>query len=109
MNTQALAVEIQGKKVFFDIRHANAVAKVDLPLVVIPHTGEKILGVLNFRGKVLPVFNLNHALGLPTELRYGYLLVLEKDASLVGVLSEKLPKIGEAEAGNLFPMDKIFN
>ncbi|MCX5751642.1 MAG: chemotaxis protein CheW [Candidatus Saganbacteria bacterium] len=109
MNTQAVMVEIQDKKAFFDVQYAYAVAKVDLPLVVVPHSEERILGVFNFRGKVLPIFNLNYALGLPTKLQYYYLLVLEKESSLVGVLSEKLPKIEEVEEEGLFPVGKIFS
>ena len=105
---QALAVEIQDKKVFFDVSNAHAVAKVDFPLVVVPHTGENILGVINFRGKVLPVYNLNNALGYPADYRYRYLLVLEKESILVGILSDKMPKIQEAETAELFSIDRLF-
>jgi chemotaxis signal transduction protein len=105
---QALVVEVQNQKIAFDVKYAHAVAKVDLPMVVVPHTEEKILGVVNFRGKVLPVFNLNNALGLSADFRYGYLLVLEKEAVLAGVLSEKIPKIEEVDEPGLFSIDRVF-
>ena len=100
---QSVQLEIQNQKLLFAINHVHAIAKITEPLTIVPHTSERILGVINFRGKVLPIYDLNlaHNYG-------GYLVVLEKEGQLVGVLSEKLPLVCETEKQELYSLAQIF-
>lgn len=60
----------------------------------VPGSDERVLGVRNLRGEVLPVFDLARLLGIGQERRPEHLVVLEASGARVGLAIHGITSVG---------------
>lgn len=90
-----LLLQVRGKPFALPSEQVRAVTRVGR-ITRIPHTPREVRGVANWRGRVITLYDLGEALGLPGETlltSYGVVLAPE-DADLdVAILAERLREI----------------
>ena len=62
-------------------------------LTAVPGAGAGVLGVRNFHGQVLPVFDLAHVLGIPREGRPPRLVVTDHGGRLAGLAVDEVTEV----------------
>jgi purine-binding chemotaxis protein CheW len=76
----------------------------------VPESGEVIRGIINLRGRILPVLDLGHRLGLsraPRD-RSGRIVVVEQDAEhLLGLLVDEASEVLRIPEGTLSPTPEL--
>lgn len=79
-----------GGKYAFDIMSVRDIIEIP-PITRLPLTAEYIEGVINLRGKVIPVMNFNKRLGLPEGVYTdkSCVIVVESNGSPYGVIVER--------------------
>lgn len=75
----------------------------------IPGTTDLVEGVINLRGKVIPVLNLNRRLGLAAGDRAPEtrIIVVEQGGSRVGIVADRVVAVGKYEEDNFEPLDTV--
>lgn len=90
-----LLLQVRGKPFALPSEQVRAVTRVGR-ITRIPHTPREVRGVTNWRGRVITLYDLGEALGLPSETLlapYGVVLAPE-DADLdVAILAERLREV----------------
>jgi chemotaxis signal transduction protein len=66
-------------------------------LAPVPGAGAGVLGVGNFHGQVLPVFDLAHVLGIPHEGRPPRLIVTDRAGCLAGLAVDDVTDVSPLE------------
>lgn len=71
-----------------------------LPLTSVPRTPDYVKGVMNLRGKVIPVIDLRAKFGLPAAAsdRQTAIVVVEIQDSLAGVLVDRVREVADVPA-----------
>ena len=79
-----------------DIRYIHEVNKVQ-EITEMPGMPEYILGVMNLRGKIVPIMDLRRRLDLPPKEidDSSRIIVVEYDGSLVGILVDQVYQVME--------------
>ena len=109
-----LLLQVRGKPFALPSEQVRAVTRVGR-ITRIPHTPREVRGVANWRGRVITLYDLGEALGLPGETLlapYGVVLAPE-DADLdVAILAERLREvraIPENLLQSLSPGDRLYD
>lgn len=73
------------------------------PITIIPHTPDFLFGVINLRGEILAVFDLNHLFGLSSGPNQGpsRLIVLGKAQPQFGFVAEAVDQVTRIDASQL--------
>jgi purine-binding chemotaxis protein CheW len=111
-NTEQLATWAEGSQVvsFFlgDELYSAPVSKVyqilrDIPVTRVPNVGRHVEGVLNLRGRVVPVVDLKHLLGLGVRTLGDdhRLMIVDLEGRLVGLSVDRIGGIVRLEASQL--------
>lgn len=67
---QVIGLEVANERFIIDILHVREIVRFsELEITRVPHAHPYILGVVNLRGKVVPVVSLGTRLGLPSQER----------------------------------------
>jgi chemotaxis signal transduction protein len=66
-------------------------------LTAVPGAGAGVLGVRNFHGQVLAVFDLAHVLGIPHERPPARLVVTDKGGTLAGLAVDDVTDVAPLE------------
>jgi len=75
-------------------------------ITAIPRQPQHTLGVLNLRGRVLPVVDLRRALGLPpVEPTSTSRVVVAQDGRLVGLLADEVSQVATVGRAAVEPLD----
>lgn len=92
---QVIGLEIAGERFLIDILNVREIARFEgLEITRVPQSHPYILGVMNLRGKVVPVVDLAHRLGLresggrPTRM-----IVVEMGDQLVGFTVDQVSQV----------------
>jgi len=76
----------------------------------VPESGEVIRGIINLRGRILPVLDLGHRLGVsraPRD-RSGRIVVVEQDAQhLLGLLVDEASEVLRIPEGSVSPTPEL--
>jgi len=62
-------------------------------LTTVPGTGAGVLGVRNFHGQVLPVFDLAHVFGIPHDEQPPRLVVTDHGGTLAGLAVDEVTNV----------------
>ncbi len=85
-----------------DVREVIAVPEI----TAIPRQPHHTLGVLNLRGRVLPVVDLRRALGLtPAAPTSSSRVVVAQDGRLVGLLADEVSQVATVGRAAVEPLD----
>jgi len=74
-----------------------------MPITPVPRMPEYIKGVLNLRGKIVPVMNLRTRFGLK-EVEYTEetcIIVVQENQYLMGVIVDKVSEVADIEGGQI--------
>jgi chemotaxis signal transduction protein len=66
-------------------------------LTAVPGAGAGVLGVRNFHGQVMAVFDLAHVLGVPQERRPARLVVTDQGGTLAGLAVDDVTDVAPLE------------
>jgi len=66
-------------------------------LAAVPGAGRGVLGVRNFHGQVLPVFDLATVLRIPPQGQPGWLVVADEDGRRAGFAVDAVTNVGPLE------------
>ncbi len=80
-----------------------------LPITTIPRSPRFLLGVVNLRGKVIPVIDLNGVFECRPEEsgKPNCIVVAETDIGLIGLLVDSVSEVAEAEEDELRTMNQL--
>jgi purine-binding chemotaxis protein CheW len=76
----------------------------------VPESGEVIRGIINLRGRILPVLDLGHRLGVSSAPRdrSGRIVVVEQDAQhLLGLLVDEASEVLRIPEGSVSPTPEL--
>lgn len=74
-------------------------------ITAIPRTPEYVRGVVNLRGKIVPVIDLRRRLGLPPEEETGAtrIVVVEVETGIVGMIVDGVSEVLRLTSGQIEP------
>ncbi|HSR67179.1 MAG TPA: chemotaxis protein CheW [Acidobacteriota bacterium] len=74
-----------------------------VPITPVPRTPEHVRGVINLRGKVIPVVDLRRKFGLPAQDdgRQTCIIVIESQRGKTGVVVDRVSEVVEIEANQI--------
>lgn len=105
---QALVVFQLGEEEYaLDVERVREVVKVDR-ITRVPGAPAYVRGIINLRGRVVPVIDLRERLGLnaaPSERPR--IMVVEDGAALVGMLVDRASEVLRLRPGQVQPPDEI--
>lgn len=74
-----------------------------MPITPVPKMPEYIRGVLNLRGKIVPVMNLRTRFGLPVvdDTEETCIIVVQDEQYLMGVIVDKVSEVADIEGAQI--------
>lgn len=74
-----------------------------MPITPVPKMPDYIRGVLNLRGKIVPVMNLRSRFGLPAieDTEETCVIVVQEDKYLMGVVVDKVSEVADIESAQI--------
>ena len=74
-----------------------------MPITPVPKMPDYIRGVLNLRGKIVPVMNLRSRFGLPAieDTEETCVIVVQEDKYLMGVVVDKVSEVEDIESAHI--------
>lgn len=78
-------------------------------VTAVPRTAEHVRGIINLRGKVVPVIDLRRRLGLPTaeERRATRIIVVELPEGVVGMIVDAVSAVLRLPASQIEPPSEL--
>ncbi len=105
--TQQVIFKLGEEEYGFDIMLVNAIETYN-GIVPVPNASEHILGIINLRGDVIPVFSLRKKFGMPeADLATSQLIVTKSNDIMVAFKVDAVKEIIGIEAQELSPMPQI--
>lgn len=94
-DNQLVIFDLNHQKYAIPVLNTQEIIKM-VEVTPVPRTDRYVEGVINLRGRIVPVINLNKRLGLPvTEpTRDTRIVVVEKDDAAVGMIVDKVQEVG---------------
>jgi purine-binding chemotaxis protein CheW len=108
---QVVALRCSGTTFGIPIDRVREIVMVP-EITPVPETGDHIRGIINLRGRILPVLDLGPRLGLPAGPRdgSGRILVVESDPQhLLGLLVDEAAEVLRVPEGLLSPPPELAN
>lgn len=102
-NNQVVIFELNNQNYAIPIHETSEIIKM-APVTVLPNTSFHIQGIINLRGSVIPVINLNRRLELPEkELdESSRIIVVNTDSGKrAGLIVERVSQIGNYDPGEV--------
>lgn len=93
---QVIGLEVANERFIIDILHVREIVRFsELEVTRVPHAHPYILGVVNLRGKVVPVVSLGTRLGLPSQgrSRQSRLVVVDIADRLMGFTVDAVSEV----------------
>ena len=93
---QVIGLEVAGERFIIDILHVREIVRFsELEITRVPYSHVYILGVVNLRGKVVPMVDLGRRLGLASSVRsrQARLVVVEISDRLVGFTVDAVSEV----------------
>ncbi len=106
--SQLVAFHLANEVYAVDISAINEI--ILLPEIThIPHTSQDILGVINLRGKIIPILDLRKRLGLPSAeaSRATRVIVVEQAESAVGMIVDDVVGVVKIQSGEVEPPSEL--
>lgn len=106
--TKQVVFKVGNESYGFDIQLVNAIEDYE-GVVPIPNAPENILGMLNLRGEIVPVFSIRKKFGLP-EIPVDdktQLIVTRSNNMPIGFKVDSVEEILEIDGNDLHPMPVI--
>lgn len=74
-----------------------------MPITPVPRTPEFIRGVINLRGKVIPVVDLRLKFGMPSveQTEETCVIVVQADGVEMGTIVDKVSEVADIDSGNI--------
>ena len=93
-----IAIKLANEEYAIPVRQVREIVGV-LPATVVPGTAPHVLGVMNLRGKVVPVLDLRARLGLPraTIAPRSCIVVCQGPAGQIGLLVDSVLEVVYAD------------
>ena len=67
-----------------------------LPITRVPRTPESIRGVINLRGKIIPIMDLRRRFGMPTEdVQESCIIVVQAHGVQIGVVVDRMSEVSD--------------
>jgi purine-binding chemotaxis protein CheW len=96
MSAMHVRLRVGGEVYAVPIENVLEVAELG-DLSTVPGAGAGVLGVRNFHGQVLPVFDLAHVLGIPNEGQPARLVVTDQAGCLAGLAVDDVTDVAPLE------------
>lgn len=92
---QLVIFDLNNQKYAIPVLNTQEIIKM-VDVTPVPRTDHFVEGVINLRGRIVPVINLNQRLGLPANeaTRDTRIVVVEKDETSVGMIVDKVQEVG---------------
>ncbi len=106
---QYLTFQVGQEEFGTDVQNVKEVLEV-LPITKVPQTPDYMKGVINVRGKVIPVVDMRLKLGMPVSERTDdtCIIVMEiGDEAAIGALVDKVQEVIVLESERIEPAPKI--
>lgn len=99
---QLLTFDCNGQAYAFDLTEVTDIIEVP-EITVLPMVADYILGIMNLRGKVVPVMDFAGRMGFPPPEydSHSCIIVVDVEGTLLGI---KVPRVTDAET---FEKDKV--
>lgn len=74
-----------------------------LPITPVPKMPSYVRGVLNLRGKIVPIMNLRVRFGLPTveDTEETCIIVIQEEKHLMGIVVDKVSEVADIESDQI--------
>lgn len=99
-----LTFKLAGEEYGLEILKVREIIGI-MPFTTVPQTPNYVKGVINLRGKIIPVFDLRIKLGLP-ENQYNHetcIIVVGVNDILVGVIVDTVSEVIDVDASEIEP------
>lgn len=108
--TDVVQFEISGVQYALDIQIAREIVEI-IPITPVPRAPAHIAGIINLRGEITNILNLNHLMGLPseTEAENRKIIVLVPEAangSNVGLIVDDVQSVLQISEDDIDQMDE---
>ncbi len=86
------------------IEHVHEIMAL-IPVTRVPRTPEVVLGVINLRGKIVPVFDMHRKFGMPAReaTRHTCIIVVSVDKAEVGIVVDRVREVVNIRSDQVEP------
>ena len=101
---QVVVFRLEAERYGIDIFRVNEIIRIR-EITPIPHTEPHIRGLVNLRGKTIPVVDLRVRFGIPTveTTEKARIIVVEMESGQIGLVVDEVCEVGTLEAGGVEP------
>jgi len=105
---QLVAFQLAGETYAIPIHHVHEIIR-PCEVTAVPRTAEHLRGVINLRGKVIPVIDLRSRLGLPAieETRATRIMVVELPEGVVGMIVDAVSEVLRLATSQIEPPSEL--
>lgn len=107
---QLVIFELNGQRYGLPILEVQEIMRM-VPVNPVPSASEYLEGVINLRGRVIPVLNLSRRLGLPGKERDGEtrIIVVEQGGRKIGMIVDRVLEVGRYNEADIETPDVVGN
>lgn len=86
------------------IEHVHEIMAL-IPVTRVPRTPDVVLGVINLRGKIVPVFDMHRKFGMPAReaTRHTCIIVVSVDKTEVGIVVDRVREVVNIRSDQVEP------
>lgn len=91
---QLVACAIEGEEYAVDVRSVQEIIRLQ-EITRVPHASPYISGVINLRGRVIPVMDIRKRFNLPSK-KYGEttrIIIIDSNGALVGIIVDNVSEV----------------
>lgn len=101
---QVVVFRLESERYGIDIFRVNEIIRLR-EITPIPHTEPHVKGLVNLRGKTIPVVDLRVRFGIPTaeSTDRARIIVVEAESGQVGLIVDEVCEVGTLEKGGVEP------
>lgn len=104
--TQPVVFELSGLSYGIDITRVSSIEN-DVTYTQVPNSAPYIMGIMNLRGSVIPVFDLKKRFNIQNGVRSSSMIIVNLKKTIIGIAVDAVKEINNIPAQNIVDMPSL--
>lgn len=104
--TQPVVFELSGLSYGIDITRVSSIEN-DVTYTPVPNSAPYIMGIMNLRGSVIPVFDLKKRFNIQNGVRSSSMIIVNLKKTIIGIAVDAVKEINNIPSQNIVDMPSL--